>query len=125
MKQLKIKGNSKSHISLHDDMLIKVELILILEAQQRFYYDELSGLGTKGFKLSGPLHKLDPFIPSGILRVGRRLTRYSIVPDSKHQMLIPPKVSTHTTHSPTCTHKGGSPSKECDDSGNVENVLDT
>ena len=91
MKQLKIEAKSKFHLSLPVDMLTKAELILIQEAQHHFYSDELNDLKTKEIKLSSSLHKLDPFVQGGILRVGGRLSRSSLDHDSKHQILIPPK----------------------------------
>ncbi|XP_070535105.1 uncharacterized protein [Ptychodera flava] len=51
-----------------------------------------------------PLYKLDPILDKGIIRVGGRLERASVSPDSKHPIVLP-KDSPLSTIIPQETHK--------------------
>ena len=57
--------------------------------QQRYFSKVFKELGKEGKRLNHQLLKFDPFIDSGILRVGGRL-KHSLLPhDQKHPIILP------------------------------------
>ena len=68
---------------------------------------KLRGQKKAFVKNNSPIHRLDPFLEEGILRVGGRLKRADLPHETKHPAILPQK-SHVTTYSSATPIKGGS-----------------
>ena len=68
--------------------LDKAEAAIVRCVQERVFPDELK---PSPVKRSSPLHRLNPCLVDGILRVGGRLSNAGITEAAKHQVILPKK----------------------------------
>lgn len=78
----------------------KAEKAIVIFVQKQHFSEEISNLTNgKPIKESSHLHKLDPVMVNGILRVGSRLSRSALPEEAKHPAILP-KSSNIWAHSP-------------------------
>ncbi|XP_070541304.1 uncharacterized protein [Ptychodera flava] len=70
--------------------LQRAEDAIMKYVQRKHFPDEMALLQRKKqVRRYSPLYKLDPILDKGIIRVGGRLERASVSPDSKHPIVLP------------------------------------
>ena len=108
IKMLKPKGIERPRLPLTVQDLVKAELAILKFAQSSAFSKEIHVLREtenemnldrkklrgqkKAFvKNNSPIHRLDPFLEEGILRVGGRLKRADLPHETKHPAILPQK----------------------------------
>ena len=78
-------------ISLDDDILVEAEKKIFRFVQLQYYPEEVADLSSRigHVKKRSPLHRLDPIMSDGIIRVGGRLGRSVMEYEAQHQVILP------------------------------------
>ena len=106
MRQLRFNTDSKlkKGETLTVDMLMSAEMAIVQYAQYKHFANEIQILQGKSDKAPkflakcSSIHRLDPILDKGLLRVGGRLNNSAIPYESKHPAILPGIEHSHVSN---------------------------
>ena len=86
----KLNGSQRTHVKLTVEILQKAEISILQAVQRSYMQDELEAYSHIGGNIkAGKIHKLDPFMEDGLLKVGGRLKESTFIDSISNPVILP------------------------------------